>query len=202
MNKIRVFESFLEEWKDIKGYEGIYQVSNLGRIKSLPRKISNGTGFYVSKEKILKGHANAKGYIQVELRRNLKRRLILIHRIVAEHFIDNVYNKPQVNHIDGNKKNNKVYNLEWCTNGENQIHAYKNVLNKRSESAGRPKRKVCQIDLKTGEIIKIFNSIADVKTYFNKNKVNISEVCNGRRKSCLGFGWKYFEERTGVNEQK
>lgn len=178
-----------EIWVDIRGYEGIYMVSNFGRIKSLPRMIFNGNGHYLSKEKILNGSKNINGYLQVEL----LGKPTLIHRIVAHEFIPNQETKPQVNHINGNKTDNRVENLEWCTNGENQIHAYKNGLNKRSEKAGKPKRKVCQIDLKTGETIRIFESIADVKKHFGKNKVNISQVCNGNRKSCLGFGWKYFE---------
>ena len=191
---IRVFED--EYWKDIENYEGFYQVSNYGRIKSLSRKIPNGTGFYISKEKILNGHITTKGYIQVELKGNP----VLVHRLVAKAFIPNIDNKPQVNHIDGNKTNNRVENLEWCTNSENQIHAYKNGLNIHSGKAGRPEKKVCQIDLKTGEIINIFNSISEAKKSLGVSKENISQVCKGKRKKCLGYGWKYFEKGDVVNE--
>ena len=190
---LRVFED--EYWEDIENYEGFYQVSNYGRVKSLSRKISNGTGFYISKEKILNGHINSKGYIQVELKGNP----VLVHRLVAKAFIPNVDNKPQVNHIDGNKANNRVENLEWCTNSENQIHAYKNGLNIHSGKSGRPKKKVCQIDLKTGKIINIFNSIAEARRSLGVSKDNISQVCNGKRHKCLGYGWKYFEEGDVVN---
>lgn len=198
MKKLRVFEAFSNEeiWIDIDGYEEVYQVSNFGRIKSLSRMIFNGKGYYLSKEKILKGSKNEKGYLQVEL----LGKPMLIHRIVATMFIDNPYNKPQVNHIDGDKTNNHVLNLEWCDNSENQIHAYKLGLSKRSEDAGKKKKKVCQIDLETGKIINIFDSIADAKRYFNVSKINISEVCKGNRKSCLGYGWKYFEEGDAINE--
>ena len=190
---LRVFED--EHWEDIENYEGIYQVSNYGRVKSLSRKISNGTGFYISKEKILSGHINSKGYIQVEL----KGKPVLVHRLVAKVFIPNIDNKPQVNHIDGDKINNRVENLEWCTNSENQIHAYKNGLNIHSGKSGRPKKKVCQIDLKTGKIINIFNSIAEARRSLGVSKDNISQVCNGKRHKCLGYGWKYFEEGDVVN---
>ena len=131
MKKLRVFEAFSNEeiWRDIDGYEEVYRVSNFGRIKSLSRMIFNGKGYYLSKEKILKGSKNEKGYLQVEL----LGKPMLIHRIVATMFIDNPYNKPQVNHIDGDKTNNHVLNLEWCDNSENQIHAYKLGLSKRSD---------------------------------------------------------------------
>lgn len=192
----KTLETFNEEtWIEIKGYEGSYEISNLGRVKSLSRKICNGTGFYISNTKILKGHMNTNGYIQVEL----KGKSMLVHRLVAEGFVFNSENKPQVNHIDGDKTNNKVSNLEWCTNGENQLHAYKNGLNCHSKYAGRPKKKVCQIDLKTEKIINIFESIANAKTFLGVKRENISQVCNGKRKKCLGFGWKYFEEGDVVN---
>lgn len=194
MGKIRVFEG--EVWKDIQGYENKYQVSNYGRIKSLSRRIFNGTGYYISKEKILKGHVITNGYIQVEL----QGKPLLVHRLVAETFIENSYNKPQINHIDGDKTNNRVENLEWCTNSENQIHAYKNGLNIHSSRSGKPKKKVCQINLETGKIINIFNSIAEAKKSLGASKENISQVCMGKRNKCLGYGWKYFEEGDVVNE--
>ena len=194
LNKLKVFEA--EIWKDIQGYKDKYQVSNYGRIKSLSRKIFNGTGSYISKEKILKGHVNTNGYIQVEL----QSKPLLVHRLVAEAFIENPNNKPQINHIDGDKTNNIVNNLEWVTNGENQIHAYKNGLSKRSKEAGKEPKKVCQIDLKTGKVIKIYNSISEARKSLNIKKDNISSVCKNKRKSCGGYGWKYFEEGDVVNE--
>ena len=108
--------------KTFFGYEGLYQVSNLGRIKSLPR---NGT---ILKERILKENLSNKGYYMVVLSKNNIPKKKLIHRIVAQTFIPNPYNKGTVNHIDGNKLNNKVENLEWCTIKENNIHARKNGL--------------------------------------------------------------------------
>lgn len=114
-----------EVWRYIKGYEGKYQVSNLGNIKSF-YKCKNG--------KIMKQLANPNGYLYVALdkgNRNYKR--FLIHRLVAQTFLPNIENKPQVNHIDGNKHNNKLDNLEWVTGSENQIHSYKHKLRKNKE---------------------------------------------------------------------
>lgn len=109
-----------EEWKDIDGYEGLYKVSNLGRVKSMNY---NKTG----REKCLKS-SDRKGYDAVILSRNGNRVCKSIHRLVLEAFTPNPNNKPQVNHIDGDKKNNNVNNLEWCTAKENTRHSFKNGL--------------------------------------------------------------------------
>jgi hypothetical protein len=111
-----------EIWKDINGFEGYYQISNLGRIKSLPRIMSNGHTNYLSKEKILKPIA-VGDYLGVQLISNKSKRKFYIHRLVANAFIDNPMNKKVVNHLDGDKFNNIVLNLEWCTHRENNIHA-------------------------------------------------------------------------------
>lgn len=119
----------LEEWKDIEGYEGIYQVSNYGNVKSLARQRRNSKGIYMQKEKLLSLTNTSTGYKKVELVKNGKKKGYKVHRLVAMAFIDNPENKPEVNHIDGNKINNHVDNLEWVTSSENSIHAYKTGLN-------------------------------------------------------------------------
>jgi hypothetical protein len=119
----------METWKEIKDYEG-YEVSNFGNIKSLSKKIKCKNGFRITKEKILKPKKTKKGYLSIQLKN--KGNHFLIHRIVASNFIDNIKDKPQVNHINGIKHDNRVENLEWCNQSENQIHAYKNKLQKPS----------------------------------------------------------------------
>lgn len=120
-----------EIWKDIPGYEGLYQASSLGRIKSLPKEWVNGDG---AKQKhnglILKAAITKKGYLDVSLRKNKVAKTFKVHRLVALAFIINPENKLQVNHKDGIKTNNNVNNLEWNTNSENQLHAHKIGLNK------------------------------------------------------------------------
>lgn len=124
-----------EKWKDIEGYEGLYQVSNLGNIKSLERKVLCKNGeFKTIHEKNRKPFKDKDEYLGLTLSKNGKLQTIKVHREVAKAFIPNNNNKEQVNHIDGNKNNNIISNLEWCTNQENRNHAIKNGLaNQRGE---------------------------------------------------------------------
>ena len=118
-----------EIWKDIQGYEGEYQVSNLGRIKSLPRKRVTPTGWpYLSKGKILTPKLRKDGYLEISLRTKGKGKSYFIHRLVAQAFIPNPYNKPQVNHLNGKKSDNRIENLECATRKENMQHAFKTGL--------------------------------------------------------------------------
>jgi len=116
-----------EIWKDIPNYEGLYQASTLGRIKRVKRYNKGRAGCKrLVNEKVLKFLLDRRGYYySIILFKNNHKRRISIHRLVALTFITNPSNKPQVNHINGNKKDNRAINLEWCTNSENQLHAYK-----------------------------------------------------------------------------
>lgn len=124
-----------EIWKGIDGYEEFYQVSNLGRVKSLDRVIKKSKYSYMIKGKVFKTSLNNKGYAQTELTKGGKRKYFKVHRLVALHFLPNENASDlTVNHIDGNKLNNEVNNLEWCTLEENMWHAYKNNLKFRKYS--------------------------------------------------------------------
>jgi len=182
-----------EVWKIIDGYNSDFAVSNLGRIKSLARVVSNHTGVIHKPERILKQQIDHKGYCRVSLH---KRKALAVHRLVAFAFIPQVAGKNQINHIDGNKQNNCVDNLEWCNNSENAIHAIKTGLNDHTKyHSGRPYRPIFQIDLKTGLIIKRFNSITEAKNEVSPGTKsnNIGMVCRGERKLAYGYGWKYAE---------
>lgn len=128
---MKVLERIYYE-RDLEGYEGLYQISNLGNVKSLDRYIinKNGDKQYFPGKYLTQGISD--NYLKVTLSKNNKQRTFRVHILVARAFIPNPENKPEVNHIDGNKKNNKVNNLEWNTRSENELHAYKNGLAKPS----------------------------------------------------------------------
>ena len=179
-----------EVWKDIKGYEGLYQVSNLGRIKSLEKfnktNIFDESIGYTRKEKILKPYfrSNLKQYLVVCLYKNKKGKLFSVHRLVAENFIENKEKYKEVNHIDGNKTNNNVVNLEWCNRKQNSIHSVNNGLQKTME--------VGQYDMNNNLI----------KIYFNARRAeletkiyHISDCCKNKRKTAGGYIWKHVIKR-------
>lgn len=115
----------IEEWRDIEGYEGVYQVSNFGDIKSLARNIYNYfSGTRAVPDRLLKSCVQKNGYRIVSLYPSVKSKTFCIHRLVAQAFIPNPENKPEVNHINGIKTDNRVENLEWATSSENRQHAH------------------------------------------------------------------------------
>lgn len=153
-----------EKFKDIEGYEGLYQVSNKGRVKSLNYKRSGKT-------KILKPQNHKNGYLFVGLTKNNKRTHYLIHKLVAQSFIPNPNNLPQCNHLDENKHNNCVNNLCWCTAKENMNYGTRNERAAKSNSIkqkNNPKRstQIKSLDLETNEII-YYPSIREVARQFN-----------------------------------
>lgn len=192
-----------EIWKDIKEYEGLYQVSNLGKIKSLGRTIERigvkGTKFYKNyPEKLLKQTKNKKGYLTVILSKNNKNKIIRVHRIVAQTFLDLKKNGKEVNHKDGNKENNCISNLEWITHQENIIHAYKNRLKKGSMLGKFGKEhnssmQILQIDKNTNKIIRTFYGCNEAERETNINRTSINKCCNKKRKTAGGYIWKYKE---------
>jgi DNA invertase Pin-like site-specific DNA recombinase len=120
-----------ETWRDILGYEGLYQISDLGNVRSLDRKKRNGKdgkGFYILKGRVLTLVNSKKGYKVVTLYKDGKQKVKEVHRLIAEAFIPNEENKPQVNHINGDKTDNSLNNLEWVTVSENIQHAFDNGL--------------------------------------------------------------------------
>ena len=130
---------FMEIWKDIKGFENTYQISNYGRVKNLARYTNSKNGSKSFKrERILKydkSKKNKRGqfYLRVTLSKENKQKRLQVHRIVAKHFLDKVEGKNIINHIDGNPENNHYSNLEWCTHSENELHSY-NDLGKISKA--------------------------------------------------------------------
>ena len=190
----------MELWKDIKGYEGIYQISNLGNIRSLERitilESENQHKKYKAnrhiKCKIKKPTVNKCGYYQTVLYKKGKKRNVLVHRLVAEAFLPNLNNKPTINHIDGNKLNNKLDNLEWATYTEQLIHV-NSFLGKKSviSEKCREKRAIQlrkQVKRSDG---KVYNSIAKASKDNNTYSSAIVRCCQGKLKSTGGYSWEY-----------
>ena len=175
-----------EIYKDIPGYEGKYQISNMGNVKSLHYKNTN-------KEKVLTPINHYLGYQFVHLGVS---KIKMIHVLVAENFVPNKENKPFVNHIDGNKKNNKANNLEWVTAKENMQHAIRTGLRNPHEngklSGGKnpTSKHVYQFSL-DGEYIAKWDCISSAARFYNVRPGNISNCAAGRKPTCGGFIWKY-----------
>lgn len=189
-----------EIWKDIPGYEGLYQVSNLGKVRSLDRIVAVQNGFTrVSKGKEIKPN-KSRSYYTVCLSRKNKKMCILLHRIVAYVFIPNPEGKRTVNHINGDKGDNRVENLEWNTHSENITHAFrvlKRTANKywlgKRESEFHHTKRVRQLSL-DGILIAEYGSITEAARKTNSHITCISQVLNGTHKTAGGFKWEYIRE--------
>lgn len=169
----------MEVWKDIKGYEGVYQVSNYGNV----RRILKG-----GQPRLLKNRPSLN-YYTVSLSYNHTKKTYAIHRLVAETFLLRKPWETEVNHKDGNKLNNNVDNLEWVTQKENIQHAI-NVLNKNP--FGKPPRKVKCIDA-NGTVVAEYRSITDAAKALGKlsARAAITNVCKGYTPSAYGYKWEY-----------
>ena len=183
-----------EVWKDIEGYEGLYQVSTCGNIKSLPKIRRNGTGTYVQKERLLKPSNTSTGYKKVELCKDGKRKGFKVHRLVAIAFIPNPDNKPEVNHIDGNKINNNIDNLEWVTSSENTIHAYETGLSSNKK------------ELDEAKVVELYNngtSKEEIAKMFDVSNIVIARILkeNGIRLRTKSEAYdKYHLDELDLNE--
>lgn len=179
-NTDRAGEIVREEWRPVAGYDGLYEVSNTGRVRSVTRIVGNG--------RLIRGQPiqpfKRSGYWSVSLYKNNINRFYLVHRLVAEAFIPNLHQYPLVNHKDENKTNNAVYNLEWCTFKYNV--QYGKCTEKISRSKGSP---VVQIH-KNGQST-LWHSMKEAERKTGVSHQDISRVCRGIRKSAGGFKWKY-----------
>lgn len=171
-----------EIWKDVAGYEGLYQVSDQGRVKSLERTDSWGR---TVKERILKPGAKGNDYLFVNLCAGGKTRMFLVHRLVCQAFHENPDNKPQVNHLNEDKTDNRACNLEWCTRRENMNHGTRN-----ERSAKALSKPIGQYTL-DGDLVDVWQSANEVERQTGFSHGYICETANGKYKQAYGFIWKY-----------
>ncbi len=187
-----------EIWKDIIEYEGHYQISNMGRVKSLERIfISQNNAIMPIKEKILKGGYMTAGYKSVVLCKNKIQKSFSIHRLVAIAFIPNPENKPQVNHKNGIRDDNREVNLDWMTNSENGLHSYK-YLGRKSPKAMLGKSGALHNRSKTiykfsmdGKFLTTYESVREAGRLTGFNPAALSGAAVGKFKLRYGYRWSY-----------
>ena len=186
-----------EIWKDIEGYEGLYQVSNLGRVKSL----------HYSKEKIIKLRKNKSGYLEANLCKEGKVKIMMAHRLVANAFISNPKNKEQVDHINTIRDDNRVENLRWATRSENinnpltkekQKKSLKGInlgcknhfYGKKGKDCINSKRIFC-LDINTEKVLYTFECAREAGEFLGISYSHIGDCCNGKRNHTGGYKWKF-----------
>lgn len=165
-----------EKWKDIKGFEGRYQISNAGRIRSLDAKVNTYYGKRTSKGKVLSPYSNGHGYLMISLRQSGKRRVFYVHRLVAEYFIENPNKLPNVNHKDFNRGNNSVKNLEWITIKDNVRYSMERMRHpkrvfKPSNTGEKyiiTKRGRYRLNIRKLHVDKTFKTLEEAKTFKEK----------------------------------
>lgn len=191
-----------EIWKDIEGYEGKYQVSNCGRVKSLGRFVEKkGQLPAYLRERILSPHI-LKGYKMVCLYSNNKGKTFSVHRLIANAFIPNPNNLPHIDHINTIRTDNRIENLRWVNRSMNMMneitHKKRSEYWKEKTKKGgnvwveRKKRKVIALDEKYN-IVHTFNTITEAATFINRNHANICVACKDINKTCKGLHWQYVE---------
>lgn len=167
----------VEEWRDVVGYEGLYKISNKGRVKSYQGRYKQ--------PKVLKTTMTTTGYKKIELTKNKRRKAFKVHRLVAKAFLSNKENKPYVNHIDNNPLNNNVTNLEWCTQKENMIHS--SIYGNHKSFAWENKDRVIA-DYRSGKSIRYLakkyggGSCTTIKNVLNREGVRIRTVSEQKMK--------------------
>ena len=180
----------MEQWKSVEGYEGLYEVSDQGRVKSL----KNG------KEKILKPWKDTYCYLKVSLRKDGYTKHLFVHRLVAEAFIPNPNNLETVNHKDEVKSNNAATNLEWMSREDNNNYGTRNkrageaiskAISKANINYPKKSKVVQMFNKQTGELLATFPSLIEAKRITGINQGNISLCCNGKLKSAGGYKWRY-----------
>lgn len=190
----------MEIWKDVEEFKGVLQVSNLGRMRTLDHYVRHTKPMHkkLIKGKIRKLIVGNNGYYYLMFTYEGKNHHIQVHREVAKAFIQNPESKPQVNHINHNKLDNRVENLEWCTPSENMIHAYKNhliPLNKIGHSGkSNPSARSVNVYSKDGKFIAHYDTMKDAAVSYGIPLSGVCNCCTGYSKTCHGMIFRYSDK--------
>lgn len=179
----------IDEWRDVVGFEGLYLVSSRGEIKSVERRKSNNGGTQFVNERVRVLTPDKDGYLKVCLSKNGRHYVKSVHRLVAEAFIPNPYDLPVINHINEDKQDNRVENLEWCTVQYNTMHG-----TGRIRTAMKQGRAVVQLNM-DGNVIDEFYSMGVASKTTGIPQPNIFKVCNGERNTAGGYKWRYKDDQ-------
>lgn len=189
-NLVNIEDGKMEEWMPINGYEGLYQVSNLGRVKGLGRRFVYASfGYITTEDKIISQKVATTKYLDVRITKNSKAKSFSVHRLVAEAFIKNELSKKTVNHIDSDRSNNYYKNLEWNTYSENAKHSFKmgrNAVFQTYHDGAHPmaqRIKCTTLDLE-------FDTVKDACKKLNVNRSSILQVCKGKIVSTKGLHFR------------
>lgn len=173
-----------EIWKDVEGYEGFYQVSNMGRVRSIERRLNDGR---IYGGRILEQKQVRNGYMQVHVSKDNKGKYLSVHRLVARAFVPGFVEGADVNHKDEDKTNNRVDNLEWCS------HSYNSQYGHRNDTMVEQRSLEVVMMSEDGSTIREFPSLREAARASGVSAAHICQVCKGERKKAGGYRWKYKE---------
>lgn len=180
-----------EIWRNIPNYEGLYKVSNLGRVRSVDRLVTYKNGVHhLHKGKLISYDTDVNGYYYIYLYKHGKRKAFKVHRLVALAFISNPHHYPCINHKDENRQNNNVNNLEWCTVKYNNNYGHHAIKERKSMLNNKLKSKPVLQYTKDGKFINEWPSCAEAGRH-GFDPSSVIRCCKGRSKTCGGYKWKY-----------